>query len=189
MTAFEKVKLTNAGDSLTLSVVKCAPAATGNFPGIEFAGTTADGRAVVLEVPKASTDRQLGRLNLTYESAVGKTLTFSRDPNAAQPTKPYWGINPASAPVIPPPRPAAAKPQGIDLGGPIAGLDEPEPEPPEDAAVPEKAANPARDRLVASFKLYDACMAHALKVKARLPEGTDVDIAAVAATLYIQANR
>lgn len=195
----EKVKLTTAGDTLTLQVMKCAPAAVGNFPGIEFTGITTDKRLVVLEVPKASTDRQLARLEVSYQECVGRTLIFTRDPNPGQPSKAYWGINfgeGQSAPAVAaPPAARSNVKQGIDIGGPIPGLDDVAPltdrDAPPDVRHPQEFdapnAGPAADKLTAMFKLYDICFTHATATASKATN-MNPDVAAMAATLFIQAN-
>ncbi len=96
----EKVKLTVAGEAVTLQVQKCAKATVGKFPGIEFTGIDQfDKRLITIEVPQSSADRQLGRIPLTYAEAVGCTLTISRDANSTDASKPYWGISLASGKV------------------------------------------------------------------------------------------
>ena len=86
------IKLKNAGESITLKVHSCAKATTGNFPGLLFSGMTATGE-VTLEVPVSSAERQLKRLELTADQIIGETITISRDPNAQNPAKPFWGIS------------------------------------------------------------------------------------------------
>jgi hypothetical protein len=190
----EILKLTLAGQSVTVHVTACGLVPVGQFPEVEFVGLdTASGKVVAIRVPQKSADRQLSRFSYTYEDAVGATLTFSRDPNPSAPTKPYWGINLSNAP-SPTTKPAVQsngasnKTRPVEFGH-IPGLDNgPTPEPPEDAV----GESPARAKLVASFKLYDECFAHALKIAQRCNDinaDVQVDICAVAATLFIQANR
>ncbi len=155
MTA-ERVKLAKPGDALTIAVTACAKATTGTYPGIEFFGTDG-GKQVVVEVPQSSADRQLGRLSLTYEGCVGKTLTFSRDPNAANAAKPFWGIS------------LAAKPNGVANGtakpalgpesGHIAGLDDGPNTTPAEKTNTEKLNDLAR--------VQAACFTHALALANR----------------------
>ncbi len=91
MTFPEKVKLTQAGESITVHVSRCALASVGKYPEVEFYGVAA-GRQVVVPVPKASADRQLARLTLTYADCTDAVLTISRDDNKQDASKPYWGI-------------------------------------------------------------------------------------------------
>ncbi len=101
----EKIKLTSEGESITLHVQKCGLAAAGKYPEVEFTGT-AGARLVVVPVPKASADRQLGRIPFSYQECVGATLTISRDRNDSDASKPYWGITIASGHQAAHPRPA-----------------------------------------------------------------------------------
>lgn len=161
------IKLKNAGESVTLQITACAPLAIGTYPEIEFTGT--DGRgAFSIRVPKKSADRQLERAGLTYASAVGKTLKFSRDANQIDASKPFWGI--------------------VVMGGKPVLRDEatqaaPDPEPPEDAAPSDKGAALYRkiteyvlERILPLYEEHGIAVTH---------EGT----AAIVATMYIQANR
>lgn len=123
------IKLKSAGESCTLTVTACAPATSGQYPGILFEGDS-DGTRVGVEMPPSSAQRQLDRLNLDSESVVGKTITISRDENKANPAKPYWGITLSGA------KPAA-KP------APKAASAEPEsPFPPSETGAPPKDAPP-----------------------------------------------
>lgn len=125
----EPIKLTAPGSSVTFLCSACFQVPVGRYPEIEFQGM--DGTTpLVVRVPKMSADRQLGRAGLTYEKCVGARLTISRDPNAADASKPYWGITlhgfestagaaPAArpAPVPAKPTPAAAPPAAVPLEG------------------------------------------------------------------------
>lgn len=208
MSAAEQVQLKKAGDMLTLNVMACAQVPVGKYPEIEFTGVSAN-RLVAVRVNKQSVDRQLTRLELTQQTVVGKVLIFTRDPNPADVNKPYWGINLAAdqsslIPVqpdvgtpLPTPRPDPRK-QGFNLGPHIPGLDEAPPHddrdapnaaPARQAAVQEPASNdPARAKLDASFKLYDECFHHAVATAGKYP-GLDTDVSAMAATIFIQANK
>lgn len=172
MTFPEKVSLKKAGESITLTVQKCAPATVGTYPEIEFVGI-ADGRLVVVPVPKVSADRQLARLLFNYEDCVKATLTISRDPNAKDANKPYWGITLAqgngSAPVradsAPQPTAASVTP-GVPDGG--------KPETPRDIYMAI-----TKDTLAHVVPLY-------------LDAGVEVDasaVAAIVATRFIAATR
>jgi len=85
------LKLKQVNESVTLTVTACAPATSGQYPGIVFEGD-ANGERVGVELPPSSAQRQLSRLNLDSSSVVGQTITISRDPNPAKPASPYWGI-------------------------------------------------------------------------------------------------
>ncbi len=107
------VKLTQEGDSLTMQVKDCEPV-KGNFgEQVKFTATNGD----ILFLPKDSADRQLERCQLDYATAIGETLTFSRDKNKKPGAAPFWGItvanvrdaNPAPSKRIAPP--SGAPPQ------------------------------------------------------------------------------
>lgn len=159
------VTLKTAGDTLTMHVQTCELARVGKYPEVEFIGTDVEGRLIKLAVPKQSTERQFGRIGLDYAGAVGKTLTFSRDPNASDPAKPYWGITVDNVAAISTARPngnASKAKQGINLGS-IPGLDD-EPPPPDDAPPAPAPVDPAKARLAGIFKLQEVCFTHALKL-------------------------
>jgi hypothetical protein len=191
MTALPITKLTKAGESLTLNVMACAKVPVGQYPEVEFSGIDIESRtATAVRVPESSANRQLARLNLTYADCVGKTLRFSRDPNASQPSKPYWGISVTQDSV-----PKNSIPREPDTDGAmLAFRGGDEPPPPDDHDHPE-APPPARaplsnGKLAASFNLYDECFGHALKLTSEAAaQNFKVDTAAIAATLFIQANR
>lgn len=84
----EPIKLKNAGDKHTMDVQFCRKLPFGDFPEFEFQGR--DGS--VVRVPESSTLRQFERLAVNEESIVGRRVTIKRDKNAKQPSKPYWGI-------------------------------------------------------------------------------------------------
>lgn len=84
----EPLKLKNPGESVTIVVKSCTKLTFGQYPEFEFVGR--DGSKV--RVPEVSALRQLGNLELTPESIVGRRVTIKRDANAKQPAKPYWGI-------------------------------------------------------------------------------------------------
>lgn len=92
MTASLRIELHNAGESITLSpVTACGKVPQGRHPEIAFTGR--DGpRLVSVWVPKPAADRQLKRLDLTYETAVGKTLKIGRSANSTDATKPFWDV-------------------------------------------------------------------------------------------------
>lgn len=99
MSNVELVQLTQAGDAVTFRVTSCAPMAIGQYPEIEYIGVTAEGTMVAVRVPESSSKRQLERIEHTQQSIVGQTVTIKRDPNAKQPSKPYWGIWLESTPI------------------------------------------------------------------------------------------
>lgn len=88
----EKLQLEEAGDAATITVKYVNEVGTKYGPKLVFVGT--DNTETPL-IPDKTADKQLERIGLTRETAVGETLTFSR---AANPSgKPYWNIDPAKA--------------------------------------------------------------------------------------------
>lgn len=171
MTTPEVVKLTAPGSAITVAVSASGPVPVGQYPEIAFTGTASDRRHVTVQVPKSSADRQLGRLDLTYATAVGKVLTFSRDPNTTDPRKPYWGITLADAP---------------EFGRPIPGLDDaPTPEAPH----PADAENGDEERRAALYpKITDYVLDKIVpRYEAKGIAVTMEGVGAIVATLYIQA--
>jgi hypothetical protein len=88
----EKVTLKNAGSELILTVTACSKMPVGKYPEISFIGTDHAGKEWDYRMPQLSADRQLTRANLTYASAIGQLIRFSRDPNPADQSKPYHGL-------------------------------------------------------------------------------------------------
>lgn len=166
MTAPAIVSLKKAGESVTLSVMSCAPASVGQYPEIEFTGIDSSKSLVKVAVPKASADRQFGRLGLTMQEIVGKTITISRDPNQTAPSKPYWGITLSD---VQQPVPAST---------------------PAQAAVPTNGNGNGESGAALYAKTTDWALRTIIPkyAEAGIPitmEGT----AAIVATLYIQANK
>lgn len=85
-------------------------------------------------------------------------------------------VKQGAAPRAAAPAPAAKQPYSV--GGPIPGVDDEHP------ALPH-------EKLDRMFALYDLCVAHAHKVAKREfgADVTDTAVAAMSATLYIQANQ
>lgn len=164
MTDATLVKLKNAGDSITIKVASCGKVPVGKYPEVSFIGT--DGRATVdVRMPLQSVERQFARLNLDYVKCIGETLTISRDPNASDPAKPYWGITVADAsPNGSPPKAAA----------------------PQTAAEPEpKKSGAALYREITEYTLEKVVPLYVAKGIPLTMEGT----AAIVATMYIAATR
>lgn len=82
------VKLQNAGESVTWRIAK-AESVPGNFG--QQVKLESDG-GEILYMPHDSAMRQLERIPLTLDEAVGEVLVISRDPNPKPGAKPYWGI-------------------------------------------------------------------------------------------------
>ncbi len=188
----EIIKLTAVGSSITLVVDTCAKVPVGQYPEWEFVGHAQQGN-VAVRVPESAFTRQMTRLGLTAETVRFKTITISRDPNAASPAKPYWGINLAGdAAVMAPAAHQGAKtyaapkaPVGHDIPPvdlsrfPFDRDEMPEPEQPKEsgAALYEKITRYVLTKIV---PIYDEHGYNAI--------GEDT-VAAIVATLYIQANK
>lgn len=107
------IKLVNEGDTHTMTLTECKEVA-GNYGAQVLFSDGTD----TLYLPKESADRQLTRMGIDYDAAVGLTLTFSRDPNPKKGAKPYWGISyagteaaaPKSSPRVEAPKPATTSP-------------------------------------------------------------------------------
>jgi hypothetical protein len=170
------IPLKVAGDSLTMAVTHCAPSTRGKYPGVEFIGT--DGpREVMVEMPKVSADRQLGRLSLSMQTVVGKIITISRGANADDATKPYWNVAVVG-------NGAPPKTNGA------ASVQQPEPPPPDDE--PEEATSRSA-KLRAVFALQEVCFTHALKLaeialQAGVPANLE-GVSALTAQALIEACR
>lgn len=87
------VKLTKAGETLTMAVKSCELMKIGSYPEVEFIGFDGKKDLVAVRVPQKSADRQLARCDITHlQQAIGKLMTIGRDPNAQDPKKPYWSV-------------------------------------------------------------------------------------------------
>ncbi len=184
-----RVELPNPGDSLTMLVTECHPATSGNFPGIEFFGMDG-GRLVVVEIPTATTQRQLERLKLSSRQVVGKILTLSRSFKTAANGRPFWNIEVVG-------QGNGAPPASSSVPAPARAQEPPSEEPAwmTPANTSSTTVHPTMDdraqvRLALQFVTYDKCFAHALSVAKRAGDlGFHVDPAQIAATLYINASR
>lgn len=89
-----KLTLENAGDRAVMTVSECKSVTTKFGTKLVFTGTTDEGELVETPlIPDTTGLKQLDRLGLTADTAVGERLEFSR---AANPSgKPYWNIDPA----------------------------------------------------------------------------------------------
>ena len=89
------IKMPSEGDTLTMHCVRCE-VVEGQF-GEQIKFT--DSRGDALFLPRASADRQLGRIGFAdaemviYGDVDGQTLVFSRDANPKMPAKPFWSIS------------------------------------------------------------------------------------------------
>lgn len=131
------LKLQNEGDSHTMTVTECKTV-TGNYGEQVLFSDGTD----TLYLPKQSADRQLERMGIDTDAAVGLTLTFSRDPNPKKGAKPYWGISYAGT------EPAEAKPTKRV-------------EPTKAAPAPTANVTTRREAIVAEYlALWDTIAAH-----------------------------
>lgn len=88
----QKLPLENAGDHATFTITEVRAVSTKFGNKIVFVGTDDSGAAVETPlISDATADKQLERIGLTRETAVGERLTFSRAPNPAG--KPYWNLD------------------------------------------------------------------------------------------------
>jgi len=187
------LKLKQVNESVTLAVTACAPATSGQYPGIVFEGDS-NGERVGVELPPSSAQRQLSRLNLDSSSVVGQTITISRDPNPAKPASPYWGIVlalPSQAKAQPAPR----RMQPGDEAKPLPDAPPLEFAPPEDEEAPSVASSaktgaaghPSKAQAIESayLELWDRVRLHMLT---RMPTGQAIgwdSIQSATATIWI----
>lgn len=88
----QKLPLENAGDSATFTITEVRAVSTKFGNKIVFVGTDDSGSAVETPlISDATADKQLERIGLDRDSAVGERLTFSRAPNPSG--KPYWNLD------------------------------------------------------------------------------------------------
>ena len=121
--------------------------------------------------------RQLGRIGLTAQTAVGQTLEFERVEKDG--TK-YTNINKPGAAKL---ATASTAKQAVSLGGPLPY------ELTETGAPPPAEGQTVGDKLTKVFQVYDVCFDHAYSLAKRTlgETATHEGIAAQAATLFIQA--
>lgn len=90
-----KLQLENVGDEAVMLVKYVNEVKTKFGSKLVFVGEVQGREAETPLVPDTTADKQLARLELDRQSAVGETLKFSRSPNPSG--KPYWDISLASA--------------------------------------------------------------------------------------------
>jgi hypothetical protein len=166
------------GQRIHFTVTATEPAEGKFGPQIKFTGTTPDDADAVMFLNVDAAQRQLGRIGLDTSSVVGRTVEFARTEKNG--TK-YTDINlPANG--TPPKAKVDQTPRAYSSGPHIPGIDGP---------YQETGAPPAdmTSKLDAMFSLYDTCLAHAHSSAKRAfgNDVTDEAVAAMAATLYIQA--
>lgn len=111
------IKLANAGDAATWKVTDCETVAGKFGSQVKFTAENGD----VLFISAETAERQLNRCGLTTETAIGETLTFSRQANTKTPgAAPYWSIEVAGPQAAPSKRlaPPTAVPTEV-----VGGLD------------------------------------------------------------------
>lgn len=147
----------------TLTVRTCSPD-EGNFgPQVKF-----DDGQDCLFLSQAAAEKQMARLGLTMETIIGKTLVFSQ---TIKDGRTYNNIDMAGAPTI--------------AGAVAAQRQAPQ--------VPLRAAAAPKD-MPTLIRLYAECVDGAMMTLGAKLEAAQVpfdgaDIAAAAATLFIQANK
>ena len=152
----------------TLTVRTCSPD-EGNFgPQVKF-----DDGQDCLFLSQAAAEKQMARLGLTMETIIGKTLVFSQ---TVKDGRTYNNIDMAGAPTI-----AGAVAAKRDVWAPSQATQ-----------APLRAAAP-KD-MPTLIRLYAECVDGAMMTLGAKLEATQVpfdggDIAAAAATLFIQANK
>lgn len=144
------VKLTTAGEAVTMQVKSCEKNTVGQYPGYLFSGKNERGDFITIEIPESSTTRQLTRLELTPATVVGRTVRISRDPNASNAAKPYWGISLVDAA------------EGVDGDDTETGAPPPAKAPPATPAV-KKVADDAQAITGRYLRLLDHVAAHVKK--------------------------
>lgn len=113
------IKLANAGDAATWKVTDCETVAGKFGSQVKFTAENGD----VLFISAETAERQLNRCGLTTETAIGETLTFSRQANTKTPgAAPYWSIEVAGPQAAPSKRlaPPTAAPIPTEV---VGGLD------------------------------------------------------------------
>ncbi len=197
-----KLAVTDPITVVTITVTECVEV-EGNFgPQARITGTDVNGNTLTIYEKLDAVTRQLGRIGLVMESAVGQPLAFWKETasNAAGQTFPALRIAQDATAAA---KPAAVKPasrtaQPTALGGPLPYEQQETGAPPAGVLSPYGgvAANnaPAADRTAAQFALYSKCLDKALQevIRTGLDKlGGDVAgaVVASAATLFIQANK
>jgi hypothetical protein len=194
-TAEALLKLKNPGDRATLTVASCALLPFGDYPEVEFIGVDSEGGTVAVRVPQSSADRQLARIERTYESVVGDVITIKRDPNSKQPSKPYWGLYLESSG-------AKNGRASSEARSAVGATPEPKRVPPATVQAPVSRADvervldaaPVEQQGASGAELYLKITKWVLK---EIPQYYEVagltpdadTIAAISATLFIQASR
>lgn len=127
----------------------------------DFPAILFDGDEGSISVPQTTAEAQLGRCGLSVATCLGQTLQISRSLKVGKNGKPFWNIERATA---------------LGQGQPPAATARPK------APGPDAAWATLQDT-------YLACCRIAGKTIGKLPGATAGDVAASAATLFIQAGK
>lgn len=178
------LQLKQVGDGATLRVTACGQMKIGTYPEVEFTGVVESGETVAVRLPLKSADRQLDRLGLDYETAIGETLTFARS-DSGDPKKPFWDVvradEPIDAPVRVPAKQAAAKTAPAK-----AAASEPAPTRREQ----QEAAHPKKKGAALYLELTEFTLTRVADLYKKHGINVTMEgVAACVATQFIQANR
>lgn len=167
------LKLQNAGDVATLNITGCE-VVEGNY-GQQVKFEAGDD---TLYLPDTSAFRQLERIGLDVETAVGKRLIFSRAASTKPGAKPFWNIDLGKADQT-----LSDRAHGVEFRVPINGAIPPTPIP-----TAEPGEKPRLDRLYlrATRLVLDEVVP--LYVKAGIG-CSDTAVAAMTAALFIAASK
>ncbi len=199
-----KVKLAVGNAPTVITVSECVEVEGNYGPQARITGHEDHnpGGPITIYEKLDSVTRQLGRIGLNVESAVGECLAFWKETasNAAGQTFPALRIDivkdePAAAPKPVAAKPAARTAQPTALGGPLPYEQQETGAPPAKMPLHREAEAANREaRVAAQFALYSKCLDKALQevIRTGLDKlGGDVAgaVVASAATLFIQANK
>lgn len=185
----EVLVLKQPGHGVSIRVTACDKMKIGNYPEVEFAGVDADGRFVAVRVPQKAADRQLDRLQMTYAQTLGQSLFIGRSANGQDPSKPFWDVTEAEAPItapqkvpnVAPAAPAARAAQATPASAPVA-------------PIADEQSSELQNGALKKSDLYGKITDHVLdkivpKYAAKGIPLTQEGTAAIVATLYISATR
>lgn len=165
------IKLANAGDAVTWKVTDCETVAGKFGSQVKFTAENGD----VLFISAETAERQLNRCGLTTETAIGETLTFSRQANTKTPgAAPYWSIEVAGPQAAPSKRLAPPTPEVVGGAGAVRG---------NPAATP--LATEAVGGLDARMSIANAYLGLYKHVRAALPNEAAEAVQAATATIWI----
>lgn len=157
----------------------------GNYgPQIKFSGATPDDPSAVLFLNVEPATRQLERIGLTMDSVVGQRVEIERvEKNGTKYTNIYKANGAAPVQTKPAAAPTSTAKMAFSSGAALPWENEETGAPPADALPHEKLDH--------QFRIYDLCLDHAhAAAKQRFGKDvTDEAVAAMAATLYIQAQK